>query len=218
MTYIASQRQAEANRANSLKSTGPRTASGKEMASQNAITHGLHTQRVVTPHEDPEELAALRDRLAREYRPRTRSQRAIVDELVMATWRLRRAMAADAAMFDRYDHAMKCSSSSSDRRAAKAELASQINIVSLTTCRMNRAYDAAHLAARKIVADRRAAQVASRTAAMKEIAKQSHSAIIEGLARWIKRTHEDGGCGGEAPQASTLGGWHRKVFASHATA
>jgi len=38
---MASVAQIQANRSNALKSTGPRTAAGKERASQNAIKHGL---------------------------------------------------------------------------------------------------------------------------------------------------------------------------------
>ena len=37
--------RAEANRRNSLKSTGPRTAEGKDKSRHNAVTHGL-TARV----------------------------------------------------------------------------------------------------------------------------------------------------------------------------
>jgi hypothetical protein len=41
---MASQRQIAANRKNALKSTGPRTSTGKRRASANAYRHGLSSQ------------------------------------------------------------------------------------------------------------------------------------------------------------------------------
>src|ERR1700761_6809000 len=38
---MASQKQIEANRRNALRSTGPRTATGKSISSRNAFRHGL---------------------------------------------------------------------------------------------------------------------------------------------------------------------------------
>jgi hypothetical protein len=38
---MTSQRKIEANRRNSLRSTGPRTAAGKKIASRNAVKHNL---------------------------------------------------------------------------------------------------------------------------------------------------------------------------------
>src|SRR3954466_9351715 len=42
----------EANRRNALKSTGPRTAEGKETCRRNALKHGLTGKGVVLPVED----------------------------------------------------------------------------------------------------------------------------------------------------------------------
>ena len=38
---MATERQIAANRANALRSTGPKTAAGKKRSSQNALRHGL---------------------------------------------------------------------------------------------------------------------------------------------------------------------------------
>jgi len=45
--------RAAINRANSQHSTGPRTESGKQRASLNAIRHGLNGASPVLPSEDP---------------------------------------------------------------------------------------------------------------------------------------------------------------------
>jgi hypothetical protein len=47
-------RRAAINRANSAHSTGPRTESGKQRSSQNALSHGLTARTAVLPTEDPD--------------------------------------------------------------------------------------------------------------------------------------------------------------------
>ena len=64
----ASPAQMAANRANASRSTGPKTAAGKEAARRNAMTHGLTGRGVVIPGEDEQEVAlrvgALEEQLA----------------------------------------------------------------------------------------------------------------------------------------------------------
>ena len=55
--------RAAINRANSQRSTGPRTPHGKARSSLNAMKHGLSSQVIVSPKED---LAAYR-RFAKQY-------------------------------------------------------------------------------------------------------------------------------------------------------
>ena len=43
----------EINRANAQHSTGPKTESGKQTSSLNAIRHGLTSQSILMPTEDP---------------------------------------------------------------------------------------------------------------------------------------------------------------------
>ena len=52
----ASPAQIAANRANSLKSCGPKTVEGKEAARRNALKHGLTGAGVVIPGEDEQEV------------------------------------------------------------------------------------------------------------------------------------------------------------------
>ena len=60
MTDATSSRRIEANRANSLQSTGSRSAAGKERSKFNALKHGMGSKTAVLPGEDP---AVLRARL-----------------------------------------------------------------------------------------------------------------------------------------------------------
>lgn len=78
------------NRANSQHSTGPRTAEGKAVSSQNAFKHGLYSKQLVLPGEDPAELDALRADLRREHQPATTTEDILVNELAEHYWRLRR--------------------------------------------------------------------------------------------------------------------------------
>ncbi len=51
-------RQVEANRLNARKSTGPRTAAGKDRSRMNAVTHGLSARTLILPDEDPRNTSA----------------------------------------------------------------------------------------------------------------------------------------------------------------
>ena len=56
---MVSEKQLEANRANALKSTGPRTDEGKQASSRNAVKHGLLSTEVVMFHESKEDYEAV---------------------------------------------------------------------------------------------------------------------------------------------------------------
>jgi len=91
----------EANRANSLKSTGPRTDLGKLKSSLNACTHGAFAR--VTPHylkelgEDPAEFERLRESLHSSLRPEDDFEALLVDDMAELRWRLMRLGRAQAA-------------------------------------------------------------------------------------------------------------------------
>jgi hypothetical protein len=90
----------EANRKNAQKSTGPRTAKGKAIVGMNAVKWGIFTKRVVVHglqiRERSKEFEELRERLREELAPVGAVEEMLVDRVVTAHWRLRRALTAEA--------------------------------------------------------------------------------------------------------------------------
>jgi hypothetical protein len=93
---MATQRQIEANRLNSQKSTGPRTPEGKAAVRFNAFKHGLDAHVLVTPGEDQDELDALALDYYGQFRPETPVARYLVDTLVHCDWNRRRLLRLQA--------------------------------------------------------------------------------------------------------------------------
>jgi hypothetical protein len=60
---MTSEKKAQANRQNALKSTGPKTPEGKDAVRLNAMKHGLLCQEVLLPGEDEEALRELSEQL-----------------------------------------------------------------------------------------------------------------------------------------------------------
>lgn len=84
-----SERKLEANRANALKSTGPRTEAGKARSSRNATRHGLLAEAATLLAEPNQELQSLLDNYRADFRPASTHEEMLVRELAVADWRLR---------------------------------------------------------------------------------------------------------------------------------
>jgi hypothetical protein len=56
---MATELQLEANRPNYVRSTGPKTPSGKVRSSMNVCKHGLTAQTIIIGDEDPAQFDAL---------------------------------------------------------------------------------------------------------------------------------------------------------------
>ena len=56
---MGTEKQSQANRANARKSTGPRSLVGKSASSKNAVKHGILSQAILLPGEDPDEFEGL---------------------------------------------------------------------------------------------------------------------------------------------------------------
>src|ERR1017187_3219329 len=61
--------QINANRRNSQKSTGPRSAEGKTASSRNRLVHGLRANKHILLDEDPEQFLILLKDLHDRFRP-----------------------------------------------------------------------------------------------------------------------------------------------------
>jgi hypothetical protein len=97
---MATERQVEANRRNALKSTGPKTPTGKGIASKNATRHGLLASDVVIKGEDPEAFTAMQEALVHELTPEGAIECQLVDRIAGALWRLRRLGRVEADIFE----------------------------------------------------------------------------------------------------------------------
>ena len=92
-----SSKRAEANRRNAQKSTGPRTAAGKERARFNAVKHGMRARTHILPGEDPVALQARMDAWTNDLKPADEVERFLVHRAVQLSWQLERADRALAA-------------------------------------------------------------------------------------------------------------------------
>jgi hypothetical protein len=96
---VTSNKQVQANRRNALKSTGPKTQEGKDVARYNAVKHGLLSQEVLLPDEDEAAFRELGERLRAELQPAGELEGMLVDRIIAAYWRLRRLGRVEAGIF-----------------------------------------------------------------------------------------------------------------------
>jgi len=100
-----SEARVNANRANALRSTGPRTAHGKQRSSLNAFRHGAYSMR---PHavttgffpEDPKEIANYVQDMVRALRPRDAVEQAAAEAVASAFLSTRRLSDMQAALLE----------------------------------------------------------------------------------------------------------------------
>ena len=95
---MVSQKQLEANRRNARKSTGPKTPEGKAIVACNAVKHGLRSEHVLAPGEDAEEFAQFQRELLAELMDASAVESIFAERVVLAAWRLRRAIRLEAEM------------------------------------------------------------------------------------------------------------------------
>jgi hypothetical protein len=79
--------RAEISRRNARKSTGPRTAAGKDRSKYNATKHGLTARSVLLPGEDPSLLAARQQQLIDDLQPRHSAEITAIELMAGAIWR-----------------------------------------------------------------------------------------------------------------------------------
>jgi hypothetical protein len=96
---MTSDRKAEVNRKNALKSTGPKTLEGKTAVRLNAVKHGLLAEEILLPGEDEAALRKLGDRLRTELQPVGELENMLVDRIISAHWRLRRLGRVEDGIF-----------------------------------------------------------------------------------------------------------------------
>jgi hypothetical protein len=100
-----------ANRQNARKSTGPRTKEGKKRSSQNSLSHGIFCREVVLPGESQELFHTIRNSFLHTLSPQNLLELALVDEIAIATWKLRRLRDAQAVAHNDLSDLIKMKSS-----------------------------------------------------------------------------------------------------------
>jgi hypothetical protein len=83
---MASEKQFTANRANSLKSTGPKTPAGKAAVRLNALRHGLYASLAVLPGESQQHFDQLCDSLHAEWNPQTTTEHIVLQRVAVCHW------------------------------------------------------------------------------------------------------------------------------------
>ena len=97
---MSSFRQVEANRRNALKSTGPKTAEGKQRSRCNAVRHGLTAETVIGLLEDADDYKAFEAAITADYDAQSAVERELVLRLASLLWRLRRATTIETGLFE----------------------------------------------------------------------------------------------------------------------
>jgi hypothetical protein len=96
---IVSNNKIRANRLNAKRSTGPRTLSGKEKVSGNALTHGLTAEKHVIIGESIEEFNTFKESMFKVYEPLGAYEEEIFIKLVELLWRLRRVGVIETGIY-----------------------------------------------------------------------------------------------------------------------
>ncbi len=86
----ASEAQIKANKANCLKSCGPKTAEGKAISRQNGLKHGMTGEGIVMLEGDQQEIAGRVERLTADMKPRTPNGVILILEMATLSVRMER--------------------------------------------------------------------------------------------------------------------------------
>ena len=92
--------QIEANLKNAQKSTGPKTAEGKQVVARNAIKHGLFARHLIVSDEDPTEYQALLDDLHAVLNPVGALEFSLLERIAVTLWRQRRLVRSETAAIE----------------------------------------------------------------------------------------------------------------------
>src|SRR5579883_1380923 len=97
---MSSLRRIRASQRNGRKSRGPKTPEGKARSSRNALRHGLLARCCVLESESRELFDDLFQQFFNRFQPVDEVEAALVEEMIAATWRLRRCWALETRSLD----------------------------------------------------------------------------------------------------------------------
>ena len=96
---MATEKQFEANRQNAQKSTGPKTPEGRAAVRLNGVKHGLTAETIVLKGESQADFTNMLESFEAEHAPTTPTEEALVVQLTLANWRLRRLYHQEAGFY-----------------------------------------------------------------------------------------------------------------------
>lgn len=97
---MATSAQMAANQLNAQKSTGPKSTTGKQVSSMNAVTHGIFVTNPIAEGENVDEFNQLSDAVISVYNPVDFIEEVLVEKIIYALWRQKRARSAETAMIN----------------------------------------------------------------------------------------------------------------------
>jgi len=96
---VATEKQFAANRQNAQKSTGPKTPEGRAAVRLNGVKHGLTAETIVLKGESQADFTNMLESFEAEHDPATPTEEALVVQLALANWRLRRLYHQEAGFY-----------------------------------------------------------------------------------------------------------------------
>ncbi len=156
--------RAETNRANAQHSTGPRTESGKQRSSLNALRHGLTGHVIVLPSEDHAAYEKHTSRLFQDLQPKGALEQQLVQSLGDTSWRINRVAALETNLLALgiHEQSEKIDTAHPEAHAALAMAASireqtrALANLSMHENRLSRQFERTLKQLREIQAERRA--------------------------------------------------------------
>jgi hypothetical protein len=94
-----SRKQLAANRRNAKKSSGPRTAAGRQTVSRNAVKHGLAGRFALLPHENPVAHEAFCREFIDQFAPANAAELNLAQTIANDLWRLDRTIHLENSLF-----------------------------------------------------------------------------------------------------------------------
>ncbi len=84
---MSTENKINANRMNSKRSTGPKSAAGKCHSAHNAVKHGIFANEIFVTEREKPEFEALRHQLYDQFAPATPMQHCAFDRVLCCCWR-----------------------------------------------------------------------------------------------------------------------------------
>ena len=97
---MSTESQIHANRRNSKKSTGPKSAEGKAAVAKNAVKHGLFALETLIKGESKEDFDFFHEQMLEELNPAGAVESMLAERIVSLGWRLMRVVRIQDQVFD----------------------------------------------------------------------------------------------------------------------